>query len=333
MIAHEPAVDFESAADLPALYRLLDQVQVKNGWAKAVPVMVAEPRQVFVPHRWRFVDTRAALHVAGRLVATEWAERRNLIMANPFPGNDYATVPTLVGAYQMVKAGEVARSHRHTPNAMRVVLEAGPGTYTIVEGRKLPMEPGDVLLTPNWCYHGHANESGQDAYWVDYLDSPLVAGIGPMFFQSHPDAVEAASAVEPRSPMRFAYSEYRPRLLAAPETAPGVRQLLLGPPALPTFHRVALRLAAGSRWHCPRSTANSIFTVIEGSGRSRIGERDFEWRRGDMIAAPGWYDQSHSASEDAVLLRVSDEPLMRMLGWYHTAESAAATKPRQTSRP
>jgi gentisate 1,2-dioxygenase len=331
MIALEPAVDFESAADLPALYRLLDQVQVKNGWAKAVPVMVPEPKQLFVPHRWRFVDARAALHVAGRLVATEWAERRNLIMANPFPGNDYATVPTLVGAYQMVKAGEQARSHRHTPNAMRIVLEAGPRTYTSVEGRKIPMEPGDVLLTPNWCYHGHANESEQDAYWVDFLDAPLVATIGPMFFQSHPDAVQADLGVEPQSPMRFAYSEYKPRLLAAPETAPGVRQLLLGPPALPTFDRVALHLDAGRRWECGRSTANSVFTVIEGHGRSRIGEREFEWRRGDMMAAPGWHGQSHTASEDAVLLRVSDEPLMRMLGWHHTEESMARAKPARTA--
>ena len=35
-----PAVDFEAAADLPSLYELLDQVQVKNGWAKAVAVML-----------------------------------------------------------------------------------------------------------------------------------------------------------------------------------------------------------------------------------------------------------------------------------------------------
>jgi gentisate 1,2-dioxygenase len=322
----QPAVDFEAAADLPALYELLDQVQVKNGWAKAVPVIVRQPKELFVPHRWNYADMRAALHVAGRLVATEWAERRNLIMANPFPGNDYATVPTLVGAYQMVKAGEKAHSHRHTPNAMRIVLEAGPGTYTIVDGVKIPMEPGDVLLTPNWCYHGHSNESTQDAYWIDFLDSPLTAAIGPMFFQPHPEKVEAASRVDQRSSMRFAYSDYKRGVEAAAETAPGVRQLVLGPETLVTFDRVAIHLARGARWDNGRSTANQVYTVLQGSGSSRIGGREFDWRRGDMIAAPGWQDQQHSATEDTILLRVSDEPLMRLLGWYHTGAGMAAMK-------
>lgn len=321
-----PAVDFEAAADLPALYGLLDQVQVKNGWAKAVPVIVREPKHPFVPHRWRFADTRAALHVAGRLVATEWAERRNLIMANPFPGNDYATVPTLVGAYQMVKAGEKAHTHRHTPNAMRIVLEADPATYTVVDGVKIPMLPGDVLLTPNWCWHGHSNESARDAYWIDFLDSPLTALIGPMFFQQHPQRDEQAVTVDPGSAMRFAFADYAPRLLDAPEAAPGVRTLLLGPATLVSFDRVAVRMERGACWTRDRSTANEVFTVVQGSGRSRVGEREFTWSRGDMIAAPGWHAQQHTAGEDAILLRVSDEPLMRMLGWYHTGSGMQAAK-------
>lgn len=326
MTLAKPAVDFESATDLPALYGLLDQVQVKNGWAKAVPVIVREPKHPYVPHRWRYADMRAALHVAGRLVATEWAERRNLIMANPFPGNDYATVPTLVGAYQMVKAGEKAYSHRHTPNAMRIVLEAGPDTFTVVDGRKIQMEPGDVLLTPNWCYHGHSNESGQDAYWIDFLDSPLVAAIGPMFFQPHPDKVDVATQIDHQSAMRFPFAEYNPQLLAAPETAPGVRQLVLGPATLVTFDQVAVHLDRGTEWKANRTTASQVYTVVTGSGRSRIGEREFEWQRGDMIAAPSWQDQVHNTSENAVLLRVSDEPLMHMLNWYHTGEGMAAAK-------
>jgi gentisate 1,2-dioxygenase len=313
-----PAVDFEAAPDLPALVRLLDDVQVKNGWAKAVPVIVPEPRHPFVPHRWRYADMRAALHAAGRLVGTEWAERRNLIMANPFPGNEYATVPTLVGAYQMVKAGERAHSHRHTPNAMRVVVEAGPRTYTVVDGVKVPMEAGDVLLTPNWCYHGHANEGPQDAYWIDVLDAPLVVALGPMFFQHHPQRHESAATVAADSPMRFAFADYSRRLAAAPETAPGVRQLVLGPATLVTFDRVAIRLAAGTDWDHGRCTANQIYAVVQGRGSSRIGQREFDWQRGDMIAAPGWQDQRHAASEDAILLRMSDEPLMRMLGWQRT---------------
>jgi gentisate 1,2-dioxygenase len=320
----QSAVDFDAAPDLNALYPLLDRVQMKNGWAKPTPSIYPEPKQVFVPAHWRYADARSALHAAGRLVGTEWAERRNLIMANPIPGNDYATLRTLVGAYQMVKGGETARSHRHTPNAIRIVLEAAPDTYTIVEGKKIPMLPGDVLLTPNWCYHGHANESSRDAYWIDILDAPLVQFLGPMFFNVHPEQLQRADRVDERSPMRFAYADYKPRLLQAPPCAPGVTSIELGPSQIATFDRVALRLAAGVNWTCPRSSANRIFTVIEGSGTSRIAGREFRWQAGDMFAVPGWNDQIHVANEDAVLLRVSDEPLMRMLGWLRVADTGPA---------
>jgi gentisate 1,2-dioxygenase len=82
-----------------------------------------------------------------------------------------------------------------------------------------------------------------------------------------------------------------------------------------------VHLAAGARWECPRSTVNQIFMVIEGSGVSTIAGRRFEWARGDMMAVPSWYEHEHQATGDALLLRVSDAPLMRMLGWHRTASA------------
>lgn len=312
----KPDVDFDSASDLDALYHLLDHVQMKNGWAKPTPSIYPEPKQKFVPAHWTYANARAGLHAAGRLVGTEWAERRNLIMANPIPDNHYATVPTLVGAYQMVKGGETARSHRHTPNAMRVVVEAAPGTYTIVEGKKIPMLPGDVLLTPNWLYHGHANESDQEAYWIDFLDAPLVQFLEPMFFNIHPDGVQQADAVDEQSIMRFAYADYKPALLRQAEYQPGVRRLELGRERVPTFDRIAYHLSADKEWTAPRSTTSQIVTVIEGSGKSSVGGLEFEWERGDMFVIPSWNAHHHSAHQDAILLRVSDEPVMRRFDWY-----------------
>ncbi|HEY8608400.1 MAG TPA: cupin domain-containing protein [Noviherbaspirillum sp.] len=310
-----PSVDFAAAGDLESLYALLDEVRMKNGWAKPTPSIYPEPKQFFVPAHWRYADARAALHAAGRLVGTEWAERRNLIMANPIPGNDYATTRTMVGAYQMVKGGESARSHRHTPNAMRIVLEAAPDTYTIVEGKKIPMLPGDVLLTPNWQYHGHANESAQDSYWIDVLDAPLVQYLGPMFFNVHPDRLEPASGTDPASPMRFAFADYRPALVAAPEVAPGVRTLELGADSLPTMGRTAVHLAAQSTWDHPRTTANQIFAVVAGQGTAQLGDRSVAWSKGDMLVVPSWNPHSFHADEEAVLLCISDAPVMRAMGW------------------
>ncbi|HTH96213.1 MAG TPA: cupin domain-containing protein [Stellaceae bacterium] len=309
-------VDFEAAKDLPALYGLLDEVQMKNGWAKPTPSLYPKPKQVFVPAHWRYRDARSALHVAGRLVATEHAERRNLIMANPIPDNDYATVRTLVGAYQMVKGGEFARSHRHTPNAMRLVVEGAPNLYTIVDGHKIPMMAGDILLTPNGSYHGHLNESDREGYWIDFLDAPLVQHLGPMFFEVHPDTLQTATAVNEHSPMRFPIAEYKPRLLQAPEVASGIRTLELGPPRLVSFDRTVVAMKPRREWHCLRDTANKVFTVIEGTGTSTVEGRQFRWSVGDMIAVPSWYEHTHVADKEALLLRVSDEPLLRMLDWY-----------------
>src|SRR5882762_9787619 len=90
--------DFESARSLDQLYTLLDAIQVKNGWNKPTPSLYPSPKQHFAAAHWRYADARAALHAAGRLVGPVWAERRNLILANPVPGNAYPTVATLVAA-------------------------------------------------------------------------------------------------------------------------------------------------------------------------------------------------------------------------------------------
>ncbi|MDX3907629.1 MAG: cupin domain-containing protein [Pigmentiphaga sp.] len=315
----KPVLAFDDAQSLDELHAMLDGVRMKNGWAKPTPSLYPEPKRPFIPAHWRYVDARAALHTAGRLVGTDRAERRNLIMANPVPGNDYGTTRTIVGAYQMVKAGEFARSHRHTPNAMRLILEGSPEAYTIVDGKRIPMLPGDVLLTPNWCYHGHHNQSRQDAYWIDFLDVPLAEYLGPIFFEIHPDTLEQGNEVEPLSSMRFAYSEYSVSLAAVQDAAPGIKCMELGPPRLATFDRVVVRLIAGAQWERPRTTINQIYVVVQGSGTTTSGEYSFQWNPGDMIAIPSWHDHRVHASSDAVLLRVSDAPLMRMLGWERTA--------------
>ena len=88
----------------------------------------------FAPAHWRYERARGALDAAGRLINTELAERRNLTLINPASGDSYGTVRTMVSAYQMIMPGEWARAHRHTPNALRLILDAEPGAYTEVDG-------------------------------------------------------------------------------------------------------------------------------------------------------------------------------------------------------
>jgi gentisate 1,2-dioxygenase len=307
--------DLAQSSSLEELYGLMRPMHVGPGWNKPTPSLWDEPRKTFVPAHWRYDQARAALEAAGRLINTELAERRNLILFNPIAGNDYATTRTLLAAYQMILPGERARSHRHSPNALRLVVEAEPGAYTIVDGVKLMMAPGDVLLTPNWSWHGHGNEADAAAYWIDFLDTPLIHALEPMFFEPHPKTYEPVARIATDSPMRFGWDDSMRRLACVPGDPAGAYgvQVELGAPAMTTISLHMMRLEAGIATAAHRTTANAIYAVAKGRGATIIDGERFEWSRGDVIAAPAWRPHSHHAAEESVLLRVSDEALLRKL--------------------
>ena len=74
---------------------------------------------------------------------------------------------------QLLLPGEWAPSHRHTPNAVRMIVE-GEGAYTTVDGEKCPMSRGDLILTPTGLWHEHGHDGKDPVVWLDVLDLPLV---------------------------------------------------------------------------------------------------------------------------------------------------------------
>ena len=120
----------------------------------------------------------------------------------------------MMAAYQMVMPGERTRAHRHTPSALRLILDADPGAYTIVDGEKVPMLAGDVVLTPNWSWHSHVNEGRQRAYWLDFLDVPLVHLLNlHVTRRPHGRSQQRGPVLSPSSPMRFPWCDTERRLL------------------------------------------------------------------------------------------------------------------------
>jgi len=312
-------VELERTATLEELYPKLEQRHICCGWNKPMPSLYPQPKTTFVPMKWSWEDGKAALDAAGRLISTELAERRNLILHNPVDPNRYATLKTLICAYQMILPGEVARSHRHSPNALRLVLE-GEGAYTVVNGERLDMVPNDVLLTPNWHWHGHGSEADGPCYWLDGLDVPLVHMLEPMFFEEHPETYEPIASHPRRSPYIFTWEETQTRLDAAASDAEGLhgRRIELGDPAMTTTGLYMQRMEAGMRTPAMRTTVNQAFCPVEGAGETEIDGTRFAWRRGDVIAVPSWHSFSHSVSADATLFFITDAPLMRMLGWLRS---------------
>lgn len=299
---------------LESLYQAFDGLSVEGGWHRRAPALWAEPRKNFVPFRWRYADVKPILDAAGHLVDHAMADRRNLTMTNPVEGNLYATVRSMVAAYQLIKPGETADAHRHTPNALRIILE-GKGTYTVVDGTRVEMRPGDVLLTPSWAWHSHSSNGNEDCYWVDVLDVPLVHLMEGMFFERHPDKLEPDVVDADSAPIAFRWEDTLAALAAAAPPSHGMaeREVELGNPALRTVALHAQRFNAGFRCAPYRTTANSIFTVIKGSGRTIVDGEVMEWAMGDVIAVPAWRTYSHAVDSESFMVRASDEPVMRAI--------------------
>ena len=303
---------------LESLYEAAASVNFTPGWIpRKTPILWPEPRPQFLPAHWSYTDAKAGLDAAGLLIDVTLAERRNLVMRNPAPIAGFETSRTLVAAYQMILPGEHAPSHRHSSHALRVIID-GKGSYSVVDGEKTPMETGDVVLTPGWCWHGHGHDGDRPAYWFDGLDVPLTHLLEPMFFEEHPQKYQKVERVAQTSPYRFKREDITRRLDAAeadPEGFHGPR-VTLEAPTMPSMGLVMERLASGARTRRHRTTANTIFHVSEGSGESTVGDQRFAWSRGDTLVAPGWHAIDHHALSDAQLFVLSDEPLLRFSNYY-----------------
>ena len=59
----------------------------------------------------------------------------------------------------MIMPHEIARTHHHTPNAIRFVIE-GSRAYTTVNGERSLMERGDFLTTPIWAWRTQRSPTG-----------------------------------------------------------------------------------------------------------------------------------------------------------------------------
>jgi gentisate 1,2-dioxygenase len=286
-------------------YEALTSRCLLPGWTR--PEQPAGPRSQMQVHVWRAAEARAGLQEASHFVGTDVAERRNLIMVNPAPGNTYATTRNIVAAYQMIQPGETARSHRHTPNALRLVLDAADDVYTVVDGKRVDMTPGDVVLTPSWCWHGHANESSEAAFWLDFLDVPFVRHIEATFFEHHPDAFQRPTQRD---------STFRIPVASVLAAEGGLQNVEIAQGVLPTIGLHAIRLPHGSSTEGLRETANNLYAVVTGTVRAIIdGQPDELLGRGDVLAVPSWYRHTLHGTEDATLLRVTDEPVMAQFGF------------------
>jgi gentisate 1,2-dioxygenase len=141
-----------------------------------------------------------------------------------------------------------------------------------------------------------------------------------MFYEPHPETYEPGMPPAEPSALHFPWAETQRRLAdASPEPSGryGV-QIELGEPAMDTMALHMMKLAPGLATAAYRTTANTIYAVVEGEGHSKVDDHHFDWHRGDVFVAPSWRAQSHESEAGASVFRVTDEPLMRKLGFLRT---------------
>ena len=150
-------------------------------WEERANIEMLKPRNKAVPFVWRWTDIEPRLRVASRTVPIEECERRALLTANPGLGGRPHITNTLLAGFSLYNPGEQPPVHRHTPSASRFVLE-GDGGFTVVEGEKMRMARGDLVLTPAGTWHDHGNDGKEALIWLDVLNIPLVETLNATFF-------------------------------------------------------------------------------------------------------------------------------------------------------
>ena len=275
-----------------------------------------EPLHDFEPDTWNWETGRALLEAAATSINPRVAERRNIRMANS-AAEKRTSLNSIHCSYQMVAPGEFARAHRHTINAGRFILES-KGAFTTLEGKKVFMEPNDIILTPNWLWHGLGNENLEaPAFWIDFLDDPLVAALKTIFFEVRDeDYKEMPIKEESHHHIRWRDLDLQLEDLVPDPNGRYGKRLQLQTPSIPTMRLYIERFDKHMTVNPVKSTANHLFICAEGSGTTKVEDKTFNWQRGDVIAVPSWKLFNHRASINATLLEITDQPVIEALGWY-----------------
>lgn len=119
----------------------------------------------------------------------------------------------------------------------------------------------------------------------------------------------------------------------APDTPTGLIALNLSPaleldfPATtPLILARYARIRAGETLETSFRASGEVFYAIRGRGRTECGNDRIEWAAGDTVFLPGGAAARHTASDDAVLWVVTDEPQLAFLG-------VAAPVPEESRAP
>lgn len=341
--------DLGRLEDLPSDYvtalRSLNLVPLWPSLRALLPAGKPQPRTSAT--HWPYEALRPLLLKAGELTPIEKAERRVLVLANPGHGLEkmQASSAMYLGM-QLLLPGEWAPAHRHTPNAVRMIVE-GTGAYTTVDGQKCAMSRGDLILTPTGLWHEHGHDGDQPVVWLDVLDLPLIYYVEASYHVNGPpqeirrgggdhgysrggvvpaNAFERGNSAYPM--IRYPWVDAKASLQAMAADRPDVETVQVayvnpetGQDAQNNLGFYALMLRPGQVLQLPARSPAQVFHVIEGAVRAEACSKKFRMAEADTCCTPGYESVrlENLRGDQASFVFIADEsPLHRKLGIYET---------------
>ncbi|CAG4884598.1 Gentisate 1,2-dioxygenase [Georgfuchsia toluolica] len=333
--------------DLPESYRAaLTAQNLVPLWPSLRAVLPpGKPARRTQPICWSYAELRPLLMQAGELTPIEKAERRVLVLANPGHGLEKMQASSSIYlGMQLLLPGEWAPAHRHTPNAVRMIVE-GEGAYTTVDGQKCLMNRGDLILTPTGFWHEHGHDGEEPVVWLDVLDLPLVYYLetsyiteGKAQLVTHEASERAylrggvvpspvfARTNSPCPMMRYPWAEVRAALQALADSQPkidAVQVAYVNPETGADCQNIlgfsALMLRPGETLTLPARSPAMVMHQIEGCSEVVIGDHRFVLAEADTCCAPGYLPvtlKNRSADQPAYAFLADESPLHKKLGIY-----------------
>ena len=338
-------VNREAEAGRFGFYERAGEHNLAPLWRVLHGLVTPVPKHAAVPALWSYATVRPYLTEACDLISTEESERRVLVLENPGLTGQSRITQSLFCGLQVILPGEIAPAHRHVASALRFIVE-GKDAYTAIEGERTTMEPGDFVITPSWTWHDHGNESDGPMVWIDGLDMHIVNLLGASFRENYPDKShpttrqEGAAWAETGSNMlpidydrrsqtspiiNYPYRVARDSLdrmsrARAPDACHGFKMNYINPlnggSAMPTLSTAMQFLPNGFKTQTYRSTAGTIFAVVEGTGTVIIGGQRFDYAPKDIFVAPSWVPLVIEATQDSMIFSYSDRIVQEKLDLF-----------------
>ncbi len=335
---------------LDDLYVKLKSNNVTPLWKLEGEILPILPQSKSIAWLWKWDSLYNLAKQSGSLVPIErGGDRRALGISNPgLDGLPYAT-DTLWLALQWLNGNEVAPSHRHTSQAIRFIID-GQGSYSTVQGDRVFLERGDLVLNPPLLWHDHGSEAEERAVWIDGLDIPLTNYLGASFFEPMEEDIQEVSKVEGGSILKYGVGNLRPAweepsveypAMSTFKWADTERALVnleksrdfspyddialeyinshSGRPVMKTFTCMIQMIRKGIHTKAHQQVSSAVYYVFEGEGYSVIDGVKYEWQKGDIFVVPVWAIHEHrntSKSERAILFSIQDIPIMKAVDKY-----------------